>query len=345
MPPVQPPLDEIEFFIPPEYMPREVQYPLTNDNILTYFYQSPFMDLSSNNLTLFNASWKEPDGERLRNNRKVFEETLKLKFGDRPGTEYWVAADPQGPGQGWVIQKQVRSNEPEGSSKLVVRVEGTYYTVANRIYQAPSLLDVLQLRLFQVSSRIQQVLELSRDETSWSPSTGHTYIPPKYKSAKKIEPAPGSRLGTPGPSEQDVLQFLDDPQNEGAGTTDFNDTFFLQSLHRANKHVGDYMDENPLQGGPGSWSFAKTNAEIESARNKAKADAQTAATSLQAPAKPAEGATPATSVAPTPKPVTVEVTNRKGSVAVKGVPGAAKEKRRKSKGLASPTSPTGPTGL
>ncbi|KAF2264253.1 hypothetical protein CC78DRAFT_533316 [Lojkania enalia] len=337
MPPKHTPLDEIQFENL-RFLHQELGGQLNNETVLWYFMNSPFYDANCNNHALLFGN--APDIHRLRTDRKYLEEALKMRF--PTGLQFMVVADPQGPGQPWVIQKQLKTrvDDAQGNNRIEIEVRGTYYTVGTKIHMAPSLLDVLRSRMLGISTRLQEVFHTSRELNHWSPATGHTYLPPNlYRSdAKSVAPGFASRLGSPGPSEADLSQALQTSQPVEASTTAFNDDFFLASLALTTKYGHEYMDENPLQGEPGSFVFASTNQRVE-AVNKARAEAHTGATLSLPTTRANEGGS---SIAPTPKPAPTEPASRKGSVAVKAPP-PGKEKRRKSRGMTSPTSPSAPS--
>lgn len=186
---------------------------------------------------------------------------------------------------------------------------------------------------------MQDFFTTSESLYSWTPATGHTYMPPTLQSAKATTSRIGSRAGSVAPEAIDVshLTNTSTQPTDTSQTTEFSDDLFLQSLMNTNRFGHEFMDENPLQGEPGSFVYASTKEQVE-ARNKAQAAAQATGATLALPVKPLEGESAVSSVAPTPKPLPAD--SRKGSVI--SVPGKTKEKRRKSKGLASgQTSPTG----
>ena len=209
---------------------------------------------------------------------------------------------------------------------------------------------------------MQQMAEISKNMTHWTPATGYSYFPPSYETAKAA--ATVSRVGSPtlAPADHDVAGSQ--PQGTGAAAavaaadvtasaTEFSDALFMHSLNLTNAYGDEYMDENPLKGEPGAFVFEGTKTAVH-ARNKAQEQqaAQTAQMAQPAPttttttALKIDTATP--SVAPsavaTPKgaatPAATEGHSRKNSVA----PGSKKKKdRRKSQaGLASPTTPSVP---
>lgn len=201
---------------------------------------------------------------------------------------------------------------------------------------------------------MQQMAEISRNMTHWSPSTGYSYYPPSYEAAKAATTT-ASRLGSPtlAPTDPDAAAS----QSQGAGataqaadaaasTTEFSDALFMQSLQLTNAYGDEFMDENPLKGEPGAFVFENTRTAVD-ARNKAQEQAAQASQHA-APATLAKIDTQPASVAPssvgTPKgiatPAALEAQSRKGSVA--SVPKKSKKDRGKSQGLVSPTTPSVP---
>ena len=215
---------------------------------------------------------------------------------------------------------------------------------------APSLLDVVQARLLTVSTRMQQMAELSKNMSHWSPATGHTYMPPSFEPTKAATTT--SRVGSPTLGPTDLSASASQSQSKdaasaidtAASTTQFSDDLFMYSLNLTHAYGDEYMDENPLLGEPGAFVFANSKSHVD-ARNKAQEQAIQASQASQPTIKTE---TQPTSVAPsaatTPKGAAMSITlgapSRKGSVV--GLPKEEKRRRRKSKGLTSPTTPAGP---
>jgi mediator of RNA polymerase II transcription subunit 6 len=115
-------------------------------------------------------------------------------------------------------------------------------------------------------------------------------------------------------------------------------------LNLTHQYGDEFMDENPLLGEPGAFVFTNSKSHID-ARNKAQEQASQASQAAQAATKTdTRPPSVAPSVVATPKgiatPMALDGPSRKGSVV--GLPTGEKKKRRKSKGLASPTTPAGP---
>ncbi|KAF1965887.1 hypothetical protein BU23DRAFT_337327 [Bimuria novae-zelandiae CBS 107.79] len=359
------PEDELFFDNPAVLINLSAAGKLDTNTILWYFYNSPWFDGASNNATLLKQVTGTPQQDLLFSNRKAFEDRLRTDYSY--GTQYVVTAEPQVEGQPWVIQRQEKSIDEATGRTGKIEVTATYYTQGTRIVMAKSMLDVLQARMLSVSTNLQELMELSNEMSYFTPATGHTYLPPSFDLAKanmgsRAESRAGSRAGSPVPTDGGASQTQ--PGTQAATTVDpyetFSDAFFLNSLNRTELYFEEYVDENPLQGEPGSFVLTHSWRNTVSRREeeKKRADETTAkqAAAAQAASQPTQlsistagvgsqtqsGLQSSTS---TPKPGTpaTESFSRKGSVA--SLPNKGKEKRRKSKGpgaLASPVTPTAP---
>ncbi|KAG9200645.1 Mediator of RNA polymerase II transcription subunit 6 [Epicoccum nigrum] len=358
MPAVIPPLDEQEYVDP--------QMPLAHldadNNAIFHLMNSPFFDGASNNSAVYSIAQGHPNGMQILNDRPTYEAELR-KY--NLGLQYIVAGEPKAEGQPWLIQRQRKVLDMNGNPDTVN--EGNFYTQGTRLLMAPSMLDVVQARLLTVSTRMQQMAELSKNMSHWSPATGHTYLPPSYELAKATDTASraASRAASPilAPADLPDAAASQATAKDGSTTTPaapgdsgFNDAFFLHSLHLTHAYGDEHMDANPLLGEPGAFVFANSRSHIDARNKAAQEQAATAQqTSSTQPPLRAESAAPgsvAPSAAATPRggatPMVIDAPSRKGSV-VGGVGGKDKEKeerrrRRKSRGLASPTSPTTPVG-
>lgn len=355
MAPQQQPLDESEFDAP-WFLPGLPGGNMNRDSILWYFMNSQFYDGASNNQSLFvqlrNAG---PEGQAILSDGAAFQQRLLANFNS--GFHFIIAAEPQAPGEPWVIQRQAFVQNPE-TGKTEMEVQATFYSQGTKILMAPSLLDVLQLRLLSCSTQLDELFALSKDISHFSPATGHSYLPPSYELRKAtLASRADSRLGSPSlnatqTTDVDVTlpsqsQSQSQPTDSSTQTTTFSDALFLDSLNLTNAYYHEYMDENPLQGEPGSFVFTNTHAHVY-ARNMAQ-EKQQQQQQEQAAQKAAGGSAPASAIgnvkaetqsslnsrAATPKTGTpaagAEGASRKASVA--SLPKLGKEKRGKSKGL------------
>jgi mediator of RNA polymerase II transcription subunit 6 len=124
-------------------------------NALEYFMQSQFFDRTSNNAvirmqTRFNQSLQE----------------IVHQLSQMVGIEY-VLAHVQEPVL-YIVRKQRRHSPTD------VEYLNSYYILESTIYQAPSLYDVLYMRLATSMFHLGRGVEiLLRDATNYQPSTGY----------------------------------------------------------------------------------------------------------------------------------------------------------------------------
>lgn len=361
MAPQIPPQDEIVWENLAELYNQSPTGVLTSDTILWYFMNSPFYDMNSNNHIIMNQYLHSPELAQLYlANRHAFEEKVRSL---KDGTMFVVVHEPKNENEPWVIQRQEKMLDANGRP-AGIEVRGTYYTQGAKIIMAKSVLDVLQLRLLAVSTQLQELFEMSKEMSNFSPATGHTYLPPSYEISKASAAASrlSSRAGSPTLAPTDSFsqaQSNGQPTAQAEPTTAFSDALFMRSLNLTEQWFDEYVDENPLQGEPGSFVLSNTHAAILSHREAEEKKRAQAAQAQQAAAAASASAAASQSVkmesqlpsgmpsaTSTPKPATpaaLESLSRKGSVASLNKQG--KEKRRKSKGpgsLASPVSPSGP---
>ena len=347
MPPQIPPLDEQEFDQPFSETGRDLN---AGNNISFYFMNSPFFEPRSNNIAVYTKAQGEPNGMQILNDRAVFEQELR-KHHD--GLQFVVAAEPQGDGQPWLLQRQnivIDSDSDSDARRPKTLVEGNWYTQGTRVLMAPSLLDVLQSRLLTVSTRMQRMADLAQTMSHWSPATGHTHLPPAYDAPRQPATTTASRVGSPllAPADPDAPQSQSQSADPASTAAHFSDDLLMRSLNLTHTYGNEHMDENPLQGEPGAFVFANSRSHVD-ARNRADEHAHhshshsvaTPADTHMASVAPSVAATPR--AVATPKPVGTPLpldTQNKSSVT--GLPKDKEErrKRRKSKGLASPTTPS-----
>ena len=135
-----PPLDETWWSQP--IAPGE----LHNNSVLFYFADSPFFDKTSNNWIVYQQSLANLSMRHLISTRDTFEGRLKTMS----GLEFIVAQEPAetGPGMGtgvWVINKQTRRKRQNEEDEIIVHA--SYFMVGDKVFQAPSLADVMSARM------------------------------------------------------------------------------------------------------------------------------------------------------------------------------------------------------
>jgi MED6 mediator sub complex component len=119
-------------------------YGLGRNNVLDYFYTSPFFDLASNN-NLIRTQGVQPD-----------------HLVNLTGLEY--AVDPDIPDQPnlFVIRKQYRESPKN------VRILEVYYCLDGIIYQSPELLQLVRSRINKTSHYLDESFQLIQSSTSYS---------------------------------------------------------------------------------------------------------------------------------------------------------------------------------
>lgn len=330
----------------------EFQFPFMGENMLHhYFAKSPFFDWTTKNGLEIQQCQKDPYGWQFSHNRKNFE----AQIASRSGQEYMIVEgegmefDKEGkPTKGgvWVIRKQERTKGAPPKGKDNIETLATYYVVGENVYQAPSVGDILGTRLLSASTALNKCFSQAATLPRWSPTSGHTYPTTSSTAGGKHPTTSGSTAAsTPSGSREGSVatDFRAGSSVPGgmASSTASSDALanrlLRESLVQSFTYADDpFADENPLQGEPGSLTFASSTA----AAKKRKADAEAAAKAKEeaivaALAAAAEAASkPATPAATSP--------TTPGRVIKKP---KEKKKRRKSKHDAQspPMSPVGGT--
>ena len=256
------------------------------------------------------------------------------------GLEFMVAQEPAetAPNTGtgvWVIRKQTRRKRlPEDDE---ITVHASYFVVGENIYMAPTVSDIVGSRLvcspssfglllltlqLSILSSMNKFLSTASALPDFSPSLGHTYVPPPSSNRLKAiesQPAHASKETTPVP---EALSSKKAPPT--SNTSSYLDTRLLEeSLNIVMKYGDEYMDENPITGQPGDFHLSTTG------RDKDKLPVPLSKGPVSVGGKPGSMPKLDTDIAPA----------RKGSKGEKSpkTPGGGipKPKRRKSKALSS----------
>lgn len=331
----------------------QFRFPFMSDNMLHhYFANSPFMDWTTKNGLEIKQCQADQYGWQFSHDRKNFENQIA----SRNGQEYMIVEgegmefDKEGkPVKGgvWVIRKQDRTKGIPPKGRDSVETLGTYYVVGENVYQAPSVGDILGTRLLSASTALNKCFSQASTLPRWSPTTGHTYPTTTATTTNGKHPTTsGSTAGsTPSGSREgsisgDFRGTSVAPAGAGAPSSSSADAqtnrLLRESLMQSFTYADDpFTDENPLQGEPGSLTFASSTA----AAKKRKADAEAAAKAKEEAfaaalaAAAAEASKPAT---PAASPTTPGKVTKKPK---------EKKKRRKSKHDAQspPMSPVGGT--
>ncbi|KAF7587390.1 Mediator of RNA polymerase II transcription subunit 6 [Aspergillus hancockii] len=240
---------------------------LHSNNILFYFAESPFFDATSNNASLaIQANYNETFRHFVET-REAFEGRLETM----QGLEFVVAYDPlqaaaqtktsfaHEPSNIWVIRKQTRRKRAGLDDE--VGVLSTYFVVGDCIYMAPSVASVVGNRILSAVTSLTSLLKTASSLPSFTPSHGHTYMPPAPKSTDTSQPgaqSQQSKENTPMSDTDSTKAPLVGPQMTNAGAV-FQDTRNLaESFSLLARYGDEYMDDNPLVGEPGSFILSKS---------------------------------------------------------------------------------------
>lgn len=234
------------------------------NTIQPYFSQSPFFDQTSNNATISTQAMYNPNLYYLIQTREAFEGRLR----SMQGLEFLVTHDPSENDTKrehsgiWVIRKQNRRKRP-GSEDEIMPIS-SYFVFGENVYMAPTISSILSSRLVSTCSSLTKFLSVASPLPLFTPSVGHTYLPPTAKSpssvpstqaaqmSKESTPMPGTQEGTPMPR---LSSFKAPTANTNALQT------LSDSLTLSLTYGNEYMDTNPLVGEPGSFRVTKSREE------------------------------------------------------------------------------------
>jgi mediator of RNA polymerase II transcription subunit 6 len=284
-------------------------------------------------------------------NRQAFETRLK----QMNGVEYLIVGEPQqntdpslGPDTGiWVIRKQDRRKRPPQADEITVLA--TYYMVGENMYQAPSVYDIVGNHLLSAMNSLTKFTQAAAPLPLYTPATGYTYYPPataKTLAASQALTSTSREASTaPTPAELPTSSTLDATIQSTPSTLDPKPTTtkdtdpraqkaFYESLHNMVLYGDEYMDENPLRGEPGNFTFSATKHHV-----RAKAEAAEAAKAKEAElARKLEEARLAAKATPFASAAAKKDEEEKTKKKVRD-----KIRKRRSKGLATnPSTPASP---
>ncbi|CAI7677803.1 unnamed protein product [Penicillium manginii] len=270
---------------------------LHSNNILFYFAESPFFDPTSNNASLaIQANYNEAFRHFVET-REAFEDRLKTMS----GLEFVVSYDPlqaaahsdtrfaHEPSNVWVIRKQNRRGDE-------VTVISTYFVVGDCIYMAPSVASVVGNRILSAVTSLSRLMKTASTLPNFTPSHGHTYMPPVARtiesSSQQVSASQPSKENTPMPDMPSQTQSTETQTTSKTGlgisgsSSSYQDTRSLADAFNLFTRYGDeFMDENPLQGEPGSFILSRNGGENDRAggANKPTAKAVAAPASVNTP--------------------------------------------------------------
>lgn len=245
------PLDEIQWHHP--QMADSMQG-IHSNSVLFYFAESPFFDKTSNNAVIANQAMFNPAMYQYIQTREAFEGRLQTMS----GVEFIVAEQPaqMAPGTGtgvWVIRKQTRRKQPGEEDEIIVH--SSYYVVGYNIYMAPTLADVLSFRMATITNSLRKCFPAADEVRTWSPVQGHTYKPLPAPTNSRERPLAASKEATPIPDSQ---ASKTSEIKKSAHSSVLDARLAEHSFAIQMQYGGEYMDENPITGGPGSFHLSST---------------------------------------------------------------------------------------
>jgi len=322
---------------------------LTFSSVHAILRETPFFDPTSKNGLLWKQAEVHPPIWEMCTNRQAFETRLK----QMNGVEYLIVGEPQpntdpalGPDTGiWVIRKQDRRKRPPQADEITVLA--TYYMVGENMYQAPSVYDIVGNHLLSAMNSLTKFTQAAAPLPLYAPATGYTYFPPataKSLAASQALTSTSREASTaPTPAEISPTATLEPTAQPTTSTLEPKATkdadpraqkAFYESLHNMVLYGDEYMDENPLRGEPGNFTFSATKHHV-----RAKAEAAEAAKAKEAElARKLEEARVAAKATPFASAAAKKDEEEKTKKKVRD-----KIKKRRSKGLATnPSTPASP---
>jgi mediator of RNA polymerase II transcription subunit 6 len=225
-----------------------------------------------------------------------------------------------------LIRKQYRDRvqAPDGSGRWQEKLEvlGTYFIVGENVYQAPSIGDVVGNRLTAAANELAKFYATAKNLPTFEPERGYSYLP-HATGKQKATSTNASATGTPSRSREGSLvpgagaetQSLRSasllPEANGIGSSQGSNyqqaVMLAESFKNTLEFADDFLDENPLIGEPGSFTYTLTTQAVK--KRRADAEAELAALAAAAKAKESQVnskvATPAGKAEKPPSPPAV----------------------------------------
>lgn len=276
-----------------------------------YLAESPFFDHSTKNgLHFLHARSNMAEFELVKDRRR-FEEDLRRHVGG----EYLIVGEPgdvlrsggakESSGV-YVLRKQdrQRTRAVDGRVEEELTTLGTYYCVGEKMYQAPSVGDIVGNRLLSATNHLSNFFATAANLPTFSPTAGYTYLPPTTQPtsaapgtsthASPTRSREGSVLPTAPVASGDAQSLRSASLTAPLGPSDShvsnNSTALASaqsarllalSLKQSLEFRDEYSDENPLIGEPGHLSFTSSLAAVKAQKRKA-ADEEAAALAAKA---------------------------------------------------------------
>lgn len=339
--------------------------PMDENMIHRYLHASPFFDHMTKNGIAFDQAdhnVNDPRAGQYVHSRHLLEEGMRRQV----GTEYMIVDEPKPAKDAremlpadttgiWVVRKQDRQKvqQFDGRTAEELTTLETYYTLGQNMFKAASVADTIGNRLLLAQRHIQAFVDTANALPSFDPAMGGYYY---LRPANKPAATAGSTPGTPARSREGSVMAGTDAHSVRSGSVDLTnqavgdpsasaleDRLLRESLGMSVQFGDEYMDENPIIGEPGKFSFTSSTAAVK--KRKADEEAAVAKAKAEREAKSASAAgTPNMEKAPAPPSIMVEAKAGKGEKERekdrRGSRMGEKVRRKKSRGSAlSPTTP------
>lgn len=204
---------------------------------------------------------------------------------------------------------------------------------------------------------LSKVTEIANKNPIFTPALGYTYYPPTASlsaPAAQTPAAQSSRETSVAPSQSNTAAALEGGSQSqpgstnGAQATDARGSFALfESFQMMMRYGDEYMDENPLRGEPGNFTFSATKERLRAKQAEAEA-AKIKEAELAKKLEETRAAAAATPFSATPFAASTTAAKAKADAATAdGRPVMKRsktgdKKKRKSRNATSPTSPMTP---
>lgn len=195
----------------------------------------------------------------------------------------------QGPDTGiWNIRKQERSKRDRPLEDDLT-VLGTYYAVADNLYQAPSVYDVVGNHVASAVTSLNKFIDETGSLSTFNPATGYSYLSAEQEDTTTTD---NEEQLVPG-LDPTVTEELQAPPATDKLSAAKQDYLMQQSLLLMRDHGDEYMDLNPLVGEPGNFVFSHTKAHVKARQAEQSAAALKAELALAEKQAKSKTSTPA----------------------------------------------------
>ncbi|KAK5090071.1 Mediator of RNA polymerase II transcription subunit 6 [Lithohypha guttulata] len=253
---------------------------LHSHNVLFYFLQSPFCAPISGNQAIAAQYSGDPALEqKYLATKQKFEAELQKHTGIQYVVEIDALENPshfKGPnGEEFSHFWSIRAQDRYGTGKNDYKVLGYYYILNEVIFPAPRLESIFDHRMLNSLLTMNKLLKTAAELPTFSASYGYTYFPSGQKTTTT---APNdvrqSAAGTPMPDRDGTTSLRDLDLADHSAKQTSNERTLVNALNLTRQFAGQFYDDAPLIGEPGSFRHGRTKdpvASLKVADNKSRA--------------------------------------------------------------------------